>query len=101
MATTPKSKSPQYPGSGQPNVPQPGQFVNPAPSLPSARAAVQGNAVRHVAVEVPRQKPNYVDPALFSAGVFKNREDYETTIKSVIARIRSGKAQPREPDVDE
>lgn len=94
-------EGPQYPGSGQPRVPQPGQFV-PEPGQPVAtarRAAVPAGApVRQVVVPPPPARAEYVDPILFRGGAFKDQADYQRTVKRNVARIKSGKIAPREPD---
>lgn len=107
MAATKRPDSSQYPGGSRPNVPQPGQFIQPGPGqLPSSKAAQassppHGAAVRHLAVPTPARVPAYVDPALFAAGIFKDQAEYDETVKSVVARIQSGKALPREPEAED
>ncbi|WP_215137393.1 hypothetical protein [Hymenobacter sp. ISL-91] len=41
-----------------------------------------------------------MDPALFAAGIFKDQADYDETVRSVVARIQTGKVLPREPEDD-
>ena len=93
---------PQYPGSGKPQVPQPGQFVPANPGQPitnAPRAAVpSGAAVRHVSVPGKLARPDYVDPILYKEGAFKDKTDYKRTVKRTVALIKSGKIEPREPD---
>lgn len=107
MATTKRPDSSQYPGGRQPRVAQPGQFIQPGPGQPQpgqgtqASTVPQGSGVRHVAVPAPARMPGYVDPALFAAGIFKDKADYDDTVKQVVARIKSGKVLSREPEVDD
>ena len=95
---------PQYPGSGQPRVPQPGQFVPANPGQPvinGPRTAVPSQTVvRHVTVPGKLTRKEYVDPILFKEGVFEDKADYKRAVKRNVALIKSGKVEPREPDVN-
>ena len=93
---------PRYPGSGQPRVPQPGQFVPANAGQPVANApratAPDAVSTRHVAVPRQPARAGYVDAILFKEGLFKDQADYERTVKRTVAGIKSGKIMPREPD---
>lgn len=96
----PTSKdTPRYPGSGRPEVAQPGQFVPAAPGQPvahSPREAVpEGSPVRHVHVPPVASRPDMI---LFREGAFKDQADYERTSKRIAARIKRGEIVVRQPD---
>ena len=44
---------------------------------------------------------SYVDPLLFTAGIYQNQQDYDGAVVDAVARIASGQIKPRQPDVDE
>lgn len=105
MDTNPKpdptTPLPQYPGSGQPRVQQPGQFVPTVPGQPPIKPTAQiapppGNPKARAI-----QATEYVDPILFTTGFFRDKADFDQTVRLAVAKIRSGLIQPRSPDVDE
>jgi len=98
---SPDSKGmPQYPGSGQPRVPQPGQFLPNSPGRPSAQAPVSGapKATQATSVPVRPASARLFDPFLLKEGAFEDRADYERTSKRIAALIKSGKIASRQPD---
>lgn len=93
---------PSIPGNGKPQVPQPGQFVPTTPSQPIARpsAQVTGPPVPPTSSQGGTLPAYYVDPLLFSEGLFHNQADYDQTVRLAVAKIRSGEIRPRQPDVE-
>jgi hypothetical protein len=93
---------PPFPGSGKPQVSQPGQFVPTTPGQPQARpsAQVTGPPVLPTSSQGATRPVNYVDPLLFSEGMFQNQADYDQTVRLAVAKIRSGQIQPRQPDIE-
>ena len=55
-------------------------------------------AARPAARQSVRQKPAAKEPAWRAA--FAIEADYDKAVASVVARIKSGEVQPREPDED-
>jgi hypothetical protein len=105
MATHPKPDftSPSFPGSGKPQVPQPGQFAPATPGQGPTRpsAQVTGPPVPPAASQGSARPVGYVDPLLFLEGFFSSQADYDQTVRLAAAKIRSGQIQPREPDLDD
>jgi hypothetical protein len=97
MAASKRPGSSKYPGSGQPRVLQPDQRSAPVPEQMLSARGLQTSPVRHVAIPVPTRVPGYVDPALFTTGIFQEQADYEATVQHVVAQITSGKIQARKP----
>ncbi|MBO0360733.1 hypothetical protein J0X19_22420 [Hymenobacter sp. BT186] len=101
MAANKRPDSSEYPGGSQPRVPQPGQRIAPVPEPTLSARDPQGAPVRHVAIPVPARVPGYVDPALFTAGIFHDQAEYDATVQHVVNQITSGKVQAREPEPDD
>lgn len=93
--------SPRHPGSGQPQVAQPGQFVPAASGRAAVRApreaVPKGSPVRHVHAPPSAARPEAI---LFREGAFKDQADYERTSKRIAARIKRGEIWARKPDME-
>lgn len=94
--------TPQYPGSGRPRVPQPGQFLPNTPGRPTAQAPTHGAPETTPARPVAGRPvaARSFDPILLKEGAFEDRADYERTSKRVASLIQSGKVTPRQPDTE-
>lgn len=107
MATVSKSDAsglPQYPGSGQPQVPQPGQFVPTRARAPRQQVPAPAVAAEYVVPRrpvIPVSASGYVDPILYETGFFRDQADYDQTVRLAATKIKSGQIPPREPDLDE
>lgn len=101
MAASKRPDSSTFPAGNQPQVTPPSQLLSAA-GQPQPQAARQpASPARAVAVPAPARVPDYVDPALFTAGIFQDKAEYEATVQRVAAQIKRGNIAPRQPEADD